>query len=128
LSSRSRPVLTGVSSFGLTGTNVHVVLQETERSAVKASPAQGPYLLPVSATTPEALHVLANAFLGSLEDAGQNDSISDICYSAGDRRDHHEFRAAIVGDDQDGLRANLAAVASGENCEYVTSGRAGAGK
>jgi acyl transferase domain-containing protein/NADPH:quinone reductase-like Zn-dependent oxidoreductase/short-subunit dehydrogenase len=89
----------GVSSFGFSGTNAHVVLEEAPRvtagrSGVEASP--GNYLLAISARTTEACDQLARAYRGFLNDAGRDLPLYDICHSASQRRSHYEERLAIT--------------------------------
>jgi len=127
LSGQREPLLAGVNSFGLSGTNAHVVLEEVMQSPAKSSPESGPYLLPVSARTPEALTALLRAHLEALRRGGEGYPLGDVCYTSGVRRTHHEHRAAIVAEDRAMLEANLAAAAAGEETEGVTIGRVGSG-
>ncbi len=128
LSAEPGPILVGVSSFGLGGTNVHLVLEAVEPVAAKTSHSTGPHLLPVSAKTPETLEELLRAHLAAIESGGDAYPVEDVCYTAGARRTHHEFRAAIVGESRKDLRNNLAAAIAKEDCAGVVFGRAARGR
>lgn len=121
------PLLAGVSSFGITGTNAHVVLEAVETSSPKTSgsPQDGPYLLPVSARSPEALQAQLRNYRDWLAAPGAEPSITDICYTASARRNHLEHRVAIVGEDFSDLRAGLSAAIAHEDSSSVVFGRAG---
>ncbi|WP_280466541.1 type I polyketide synthase [Nocardia cyriacigeorgica] len=89
-----KPRIAGVSSFGMSGTNAHVVVAEAPTPVERVQPSEGPVLLPVSARSPAALAELATAYADRLRHGGD---LHDIAYSAGARRDHHQFRTAVVG-------------------------------
>jgi acyl transferase domain-containing protein len=116
-------LLAGVSSFGITGTNAHIVLEEVEREAPARQEDSGSLVLPVSARTPEALHDLLEAHLEEIRGQAQQSSMRDRCYTASVRRNHHEFRAAIVCADFRELEERLIAAVDDEACEGVVSGR-----
>jgi len=89
----------GVSSFGFSGTNAHVVLEEAPRVAAAGSgvePSPRSYLLPISARTTEACDQLAGAYRRFLNDAGRDLQLYDICHSTSQRRSHYEERLAIT--------------------------------
>jgi acyl transferase domain-containing protein/acyl carrier protein len=116
-------LLAGVSSFGITGTNAHIVLEEVEQR-VAARPDVGcPLVLPISARSPEALHELLGAYLKDVRVQAQKWPIHDLCYTASVRRNHHEFRTAIVCADFAELEERLAAAVDDEACDGVVSGR-----
>jgi acyl transferase domain-containing protein len=117
------PAIAGVSSFGLAGTNVHVVLSEVEPVEQPARlDRDRPYLLPISARDPEALGVLAGRYADLL--AAERVNILDLCYSAGARTTQHEHRLAVRGNDRWALVEGLRAAASGDR--PAVSGIAGA--
>ena len=106
LPQEGRLAIVGINSFGLTGMNAHIVLEEfptqTKDDTAQASmslDSNRPYLLPVSAKSLESLSEMLGRwkqFL-SAEDTKSAASIHDICYSASLRRTHHEYRLAVVG-------------------------------
>jgi acyl transferase domain-containing protein len=99
--------LAGVSSFGMSGTNAHVVLEQAPpRAAMEA--AMGPHVLTLSAKDTAALSDFAcrvDAFLG--ESPGL--SLSAVCYTSNVRRSHFPCRLAIVAESIPELRQRLAA-------------------
>ncbi len=119
--------LAGVSSFGFGGTNAHAVLAEVPRFAPaprEVVPDQA-CLLPLSARSPEALQALASRYHDWL--SGQvNGSVLplvDVCYTAGDRRSHHEYRLALVAHGREETLERLQAFLHGEKRPGLSAGR-----
>ncbi len=115
--------LAGVSSFGITGTNAHLVLEEV-RQPENTFQGSGPYLLTVSARSPEALDSLLREHLDEMRAAGPEYPIRDVCYTASVRRTHHECRAAIIAENMTEFEGNLAAAIAREDSDGVVFGRA----
>ncbi|MFF8960954.1 SDR family NAD(P)-dependent oxidoreductase [Streptomyces sp. NPDC014894] len=97
-----RPGVAGVSSFGISGTNVHIVLGAHRPAPAEQAPeaADEPArLLSLSSHTPETLRRIAADHLRHLEPGGAGSGIPlrDICHSAATRRDRHESRLTVVG-------------------------------
>jgi acyl transferase domain-containing protein/NAD(P)-dependent dehydrogenase (short-subunit alcohol dehydrogenase family)/SAM-dependent methyltransferase/acyl carrier protein len=92
-----RPRVAGVSSFGASGTNAHVVLQQSPGDEPVAPPATDRplHVLALSAKTPVALHQLAQRYAGSL-DTHPGSRWPDVCFSANTGRAHHPVRLAVV--------------------------------
>jgi acyl transferase domain-containing protein len=107
--SEGRVRVAGVSSFGLSGTNAHVVVTEAPVPApAKELPADRPvHVLPLSAHSPEALRALCQRYDEYLA-AAPEFRLADICYSAA-HRSHLRERAAITGESVSEIRHGLAA-------------------
>lgn len=90
--------LAGVSSFGLSGTNAHVVLESYESQApTLGGTLASAYLLPVSGHSPDALRQRASALAAHLATESTPVSLQAICATASMRRAHLAFRAGVVG-------------------------------
>ncbi|MEU8890003.1 acyltransferase domain-containing protein [Streptomyces sp. NPDC048442] len=114
--------LLGVSSFGISGTNAHVVVGEYREPAAEAPapPARltgRPELLVLSARTPAALRLLALDYADYLgpSGAGRKFGLPDICHTAALGRDAHPYRMWAAGADHDALAATLRALGHGED-------------
>ncbi|MBZ4422807.1 type I polyketide synthase [Myxococcus sp. RHSTA-1-4] len=102
-----------VSSFGASGTNAHVILEEPPAApARQVASAPGAQLLPLSARTPAALQAMAGRFADFLS-ASPEAPLQDICRTAALRRTHHEHRLAVVGGSAAELAEKLREAASG---------------
>ena len=102
--------LAGVSSFGFSGTNAHVVVEEAPAETLSAPPAtERPFhVLTLSARTPAALDALGATVSARLRD-GSPAEVADICFTANTGRKPLDRRVAAVGASADELQRNLAA-------------------
>jgi acyl transferase domain-containing protein/NADPH:quinone reductase-like Zn-dependent oxidoreductase/acyl carrier protein len=85
----------GVSSFGLGGTNAHVVLEEAPALPAAKSGAGMEWALPISAHTAEGLAQVARRYAALLRESGAD--VSAIARTAARGRDHGDFRLAVSG-------------------------------
>lgn len=103
--------LAGVSSFGFSGTNSHIVLEEAPNLEQRPTEErhQRPHLLTLSAKTPEALQEVAQRYAAQIENSAEF-RLGDICFTANTGRKHFKHRLAIVADSQEQLRLRLATI------------------
>jgi acyl transferase domain-containing protein/acyl carrier protein len=94
----------GVSSFGMSGTNAHVVLGAAPAEPPVESSEAGQHVLTVSARSEAALDRAITRMTGLLESGA---APADVCFTAATARDHFEHRAAVVGDSAEALVARL---------------------
>jgi acyl transferase domain-containing protein/surfactin synthase thioesterase subunit/acyl carrier protein len=116
------PRFAGVSSFGLSGTNAHVILREAPRREGEEAgePRAGErVLLPLSAKSPEALTALAGSFQEYLKGDAGKVSLGDVAYTASARRGHHRYRLAVVGSSREELARALAATSKAARAPRV---------
>ncbi|NGN62859.1 polyketide synthase [Streptomyces sp. A7024] len=112
LPDRGRPAVAGVSGQGASCLNAHLVVRQAdaEVAAAVATPQEDTaYVLALSARSPAALEELARAYVEYLGPGGPGagHALRDICFTAAVRREHHRFRAAVVGASHEELIAAL---------------------
>ncbi|MFI7003376.1 SDR family NAD(P)-dependent oxidoreductase [Nocardia sp. NPDC050175] len=111
---RGRPRRGGVSSFGISGTNAHVILEQAPESAAVSDGAVTPdVVVPVvlCARDEQAVRAQAAALLAHL-DEHPGLGVTDVAYSLVVSRAALNCRAVVVAGDREQLRAGLVAVGS----------------
>ncbi len=115
-----RPLLAGVSAFGIAGTNAHVVLAEAPLTpAALTQPkgvddaAAGPFVLPLAAHTPAAVQALAASYAAQVAAFESSDlqrvDLATVCAAAALRRAEATFRGAVVGATTSDIHQQLSA-------------------
>ncbi|MBP0013349.1 MAG: type I polyketide synthase [Roseofilum sp. SBFL] len=118
-SDEEKPRIAGVSSFGMGGTNAHILLEEApkegNRHTSTALSDQGNrqdelkrpvHLLTLSAKTEQALEDLVSRYQTYLE-TDPDVAISDVCYTANTGRQHFQHRLAVMASDPKELAEKL---------------------
>ncbi|WP_346168368.1 type I polyketide synthase, partial [Streptomyces javensis] len=130
-----RPRRAAVSSFGISGTNAHTIIEqapvyadETEDATPAAAPRTGlPATWVLSAKSPESLRDQAVRLRAHLDERPELD-LTDVAFTLATRRTAFEERAALVAGDRDGLLSGLEALARGESAAGLVQGSVAGGK
>jgi acyl transferase domain-containing protein/acyl carrier protein len=124
-----RPRRAAVSSFGLSGTNAHVILEQApavDDEPAQAAPSRAAAVpVRIAATGEAALRAQAarlRAHLSSRPDLG----MVDVGYSLATARAALGHRAVVVADDRDGLLRALERLAGGDGLPATGVARPGA--
>ncbi|MCC5600905.1 type I polyketide synthase [Nostoc favosum] len=119
----SKQRLAGVNSFGISGTNAHVILEEAPTPVQRKAEIVPPKnVLTLSAKSEKGLQELAQKYETYLNrHAGT--SLADICFTASTGRAHFEHRLAIITESTAQLREQLSAFSSEWETSGLVSGR-----
>lgn len=116
----------GVSSFGFSGTNAHVVLEEAPATAERVDPIRrSHHVLALSARDPQALTELAARYERALGTWAADADVADFCFTANAGRSHFACRLAVSGESASQLAEALAAVGRGQFHPNASTGVAG---
>jgi len=113
--------IAGVSSFGFSGTNAHVLVEEAPPAPMPvAGDMERPlHVLALSARERGTLGDLAGRYADRLSDGS---SLADICFSANCGRSHFDRRLAVVGTSPAGVREALLAFREEKSHPSLNSG------
>ncbi|ATY16699.1 polyketide synthase [Amycolatopsis sp. AA4] len=119
--STDRPRRAAVSSFGISGTNAHVIVEQGD-PVPEPSAADGPVTWLLSAPSPDALRAQA----AQLADFAPSGSAVDVGLSLATTRTLNEHRAGVVAADREAAARALADYAAGRASSAVVEGVASA--
>ncbi len=89
--------IAGISSFGFTGTNSHLILQEPPlKKKIRTDTDRPVHPLVLSAKTKASLVDLIKRYVDYFEDL-DDEMLPHVCHTAATGRYHFEFRAAVFG-------------------------------
>jgi acyl transferase domain-containing protein/acyl carrier protein/ubiquinone/menaquinone biosynthesis C-methylase UbiE len=122
----------GVSSFGFSGTNAHVIVSDPfamepardgfTQNASRPGELPPLHLLPLAARTESALVELVRKYEQAFSEKPDLD-LADVCYTAGTGRFHFEHRLAVVAADLPEAKERLAQFNRGEKHALIRIGR-----
>jgi acyl transferase domain-containing protein/NADPH:quinone reductase-like Zn-dependent oxidoreductase/acyl carrier protein len=115
------PRVAGVSSFGFSGTNAHVLVAEPPAEALEPSRAEACHLLTLSARSLPALRSISERFSRRLMDLPQEE-LADLVATSHLGRAKFEHRLAVSGRGPRELAHALGAYARGERAPAVRVG------
>lgn len=106
-----RPRRAGVSAFGATGTNAHLIIEEPPTTTT-SEPVDGPFPFVLAARTPEALRALAGRTAHWLRQNDQT-SLTAICRTAARRPTAYAHVSVLLATSRDEILARCDALADG---------------
>ncbi|WP_340556926.1 SDR family NAD(P)-dependent oxidoreductase [Streptomyces sp. GSL17-111] len=124
-----RPRRAAVSSFGISGTNAHVVLEQAPTETPDLAPAEAPdpvacevpvVSLVLSARDGNALRAQAGRLAAHLRET--SDDVREVADALITQRAFLDHRAVILGTDRDELLHGLDTLATGEEAPGVITG------
>lgn len=104
-----QPLRCGVTSFGLSGTNVHLVLEQAPEQPAGRSVDIRARILALSAQTGGALQRLVKEYILMLRQQ-EDVNLDDLCYTANTGRGHYCWRIAVVFGSYEELLEKLAKI------------------
>jgi mycocerosic acid synthase len=122
------PRRAGVTSFGMSGTNVHAVLEQapeprTDAATPPANAVAGPLLFPLSSTSAGELRRTALRLAEWLDDNNDGLAASELAYTLARRRGQRTVRTAVIAENLEELAAGLREIAGGETPYEPAAGR-----
>jgi polyketide synthase 5 len=126
-----QPRRAAVSSYGISGTNVHAIVEQAPEQAPEAtapedisaeSSTTAPLLFPLSSTSADELHRTAGR-LADWVQAHDDVALPDLAYTLARRRAHRPVRTAVIASSQPELTEALREVADGDTPYPAAVGR-----
>ncbi|SON61429.1 Phthioceranic/hydroxyphthioceranic acid synthase [Mycobacterium simulans] len=113
------PRRAAVSSYGMSGTNVHAVVEQAcepqaERKGTADVPATQLQLCALSASSPDALRQTAKRLAGWVQQRAESVVLSDLAYTLARRRAHRPVRTVVIAASIAELNEGLRAIAEGD--------------
>jgi myxalamid-type polyketide synthase MxaB len=115
--------IAGVSSFGASGTNAHLVLEEAPKLEPKVESSERPlHVLTLSAKTKEALNQLGDRYEKHLA-SNPALALGNVSFTSNTGRGHFKHRLAVLANSTTKVSEKLAAFARGQEASGVLLGQ-----
>ena len=109
-----------MSSFGVSGTNAHVVVEQAPAAEpVAAQPEPAVTTLVISGKTPARIASTAAMLAEWMIGEGAGVSLADVAHTLNHHRTHHKVFATVCARDRAQAVAGLQALATGESAVGV---------
>ncbi len=114
-----QPRRAAVSAYGLSGTNVHAIVEQAPKplsgnGAAKRPSYDGPLLFPLTASSAEGLQKTARQLAAWVEAHPSELATPDLAYTLAHRRGHRSVRTTVIANTSAELIAALREVAKGD--------------
>lgn len=114
-------LVVGVSSFGFSGTNAHVLVGESEVEHEPEAAVAIPYVLPLSAADAEQLATRVAQYQQALKDGDP----AQLCWHAWRTHGRQPYRRGVIGESIDELGQRLSELSANLSASAATPVRAG---
>ncbi|EAW11667.1 type I polyketide synthase [Aspergillus clavatus NRRL 1] len=116
-----------ICSYGYGGTVSHAVIEQflplSGLESLQTQSPDGPGVLLLSGPQQKRLSVQAETLRKWIAQDGRNHDLSSVLTTLATRRDHHDYRAAMVVESHDDAETALEALAKGADHPLVAQGR-----
>lgn len=121
----AHPLRAAVSSFGMGGTNAHVILEAAppREDGVREAAGRTVHLLTLSARSPAALRAQAVQYAAYCRQLPE-DLLADVCFTSNVGRAHFEQRLAVAASSTAELAEQLSALVAGQSAPGPATRRA----
>lgn len=100
------PRRAGISAFGFSGTNCHIILEEAPPMESAPKDEETPRVLTLSAKSRPQLNKLIRDYIAFV-DSKEDIPLRDICFTTNTGRGHYEYRLAVICKDIPEMKAKL---------------------
>ena len=97
--------IAGISAFGFSGTNCHLVIEEVPNTDLSNEAQNKPFIFTLSAKNMKVLKDYIDKYIIYLNDS--QELFQDIVYTASTGRGHYNFRLAIIASSNEMLKEKL---------------------
>ncbi|KPA09301.1 polyketide synthase [Candidatus Magnetomorum sp. HK-1] len=114
--------IAGISSFGISGTNSHAIIEEPPESIEEQDDTfkRPIHIFTLSAKNEKALHELVRAYCEYLH-SNPKEKIENLCYTANTGRDHFDHRICVLTNSISQLHEKLKAFLNGNDVKGLFS-------
>lgn len=114
------PIQAAINSFGFSGTNCHMVVEQAPERSRKVYPEAPFYLIQLSAKTKKSLSLKLIEFKHWLTTQGTKHELNDIAYTLSLGRTHFPIRVSFISRDVEELKIKISKVVASEEV-YIES-------
>lgn len=115
-----KPRIAGISGFGISGTNAHVVVQEPPTLNPIVAKTSSTDLFCLSARSEDGLRKLVDKYLEALQSQPRQ-RIEDICYTVNAKREHSSYRLIFSTSSYDHLILSLKTASQNKSSSLPTN-------